>query len=181
MAIRQFSKFIPKIHASAYVDDSAQVIGDVVIGKDSSVWPLAVIRGDIQKIRIGQNTNIQDGSILHVTHDSQYQPKGCALQIGDYVTVGHGVILHGCEISDRCLIGMGSTIMDNVVIESNVMLAAGSLVSPGKLLKGGYLYMGHPATAKRLLSKEEVEYLNYAANHYVKLKNEYKSGNNTGK
>jgi len=174
MSIRKFNQFTPQVNASAYIDESAQVIGDVEIGEDSSVWPMAVIRGDIQSIRIGRSTNIQDGSILHVTHDSQYQPGGYALNIGNFVTVGHGVILHGCTIYDQCLIGMGSTIMDGVVIESNVMVAAGSLVSPGKLLKNGYLYVGQPAIKKRLLNSEEIEYLAYAANHYVKLKNQYK-------
>jgi len=179
MTIRKFKTFLPEVEISAYIDVSAQVIGDVVIGKDSSVWPLAVIRGDIHKIRIGNSTNIQDGSVLHVTHDSQYQPGGSGLEIGDYVTVGHGVILHGCTIHEHCLIGMGSTVMDNVVIESNVMLAAGSLVTPGKLLKGGHLYVGRPAKMERLLTKDEIEYLDYAAKYYVKLKNQYKSGNNS--
>jgi len=174
MSIRQFNQFIPQVHSSAYIDQSAEVIGDVEVGENSSVWPMAVIRGDIQSIRIGQSTNIQDGSILHVTHDSQYQPGGYALNIGNLVTVGHGVILHGCTINNQCLIGMGSTIMDGVVIESNVMIAAGSLVTPGKLLKSGYLYMGLPAQKKRILNNEEIEYLAYAANHYVKLKNQYK-------
>ena len=179
MTIRQFKTHTPEVATSAYIDDSAQVIGDVVIGNDSSVWPLAVIRGDIHKIRIGNNTNIQDGSVLHVTHDSQYQPGGCELDIGDYVTVGHAVTLHGCKIDGRCLIGMGSIVMDNAVIESNVMLAAGSLVTPGKLLKNGYLYVGRPAQISRLLTQDELEYLDYAAEHYVKLKNQYKSGNNS--
>ncbi|NOY66647.1 MAG: gamma carbonic anhydrase family protein [Gammaproteobacteria bacterium] len=181
MAVRHLGRLIPRVNTSAFIDESAQVIGDVELGQDSSVWPMAVIRGDIQKIIIGQNTNIQDGCVLHVTHDSQYQPGGCELRVGDYVTVGHGVILHGCTINDHCLIGMGSTIMDNAVLEENVMLAAGSLVTPGKVLKSGYLYVGSPAKAKRLLTREEIEYFEYAANHYVKLKNQYKSGDNTTK
>lgn len=181
MAVRHLGRLIPRVNTSAFIDESAQVIGDVELGQDSSVWPMAVIRGDIQKIVIGQNTNIQDGCVLHVTHDSQYQPGGCELRVGDYVTVGHGVILHGCTINDHCLIGMGSTIMDNAVLEENVMLAAGSLVTPGKVLKSWYLYVGSPAKAKRLLTREEIEYFEYAANHYVKLKNQYKSGDNTTK
>jgi len=179
MAIRQFSKYLPQIHESAYVDESAQVIGRVCIGEDSSVWPMAVIRGDIHDIRIGKRSNIQDGSVLHVTHDSRFQPGGCALDIGSDVTVGHGVILHGCTIGGSSLIGMGSTVMDEAVIESNVMLAAGSLVSPGKLLKSGYLYIGQPAVRARELTSEETEYLLYASRHYVKLKNQYKSGDNS--
>lgn len=178
MAIRSLAQSIPDIAASAYVDSSAQVIGDVSIGADSSVWPQAVIRGDIQCIRIGQRTNVQDGSILHVTHDSDYAPGGFALQVGDDVTVGHGVILHGCAIGDRCLLGMGSLVMDGAVLEAEVMVAAGSLVSPGKVLKSGYLWLGQPVRASRKLTSRERDYLRYSAQHYVLLKNKYQSEHN---
>jgi len=179
MAIRQLGDLKPELDDSAYIDDSAQLIGDVKVGADSSVWPLSVIRGDIHSIRIGNKTNIQDGSVLHVTHDSRFQPGGFALDVGCEVTVGHNVILHGCSIADRCLIGMGSTIMDGVTIEAEVMVAAGSLVTPGKSLKSGYLWVGRPARPVRELNLEEREYLVYAANHYVKLKNRYKKEHNS--
>jgi carbonic anhydrase/acetyltransferase-like protein (isoleucine patch superfamily) len=175
MSIRTIAGLMPVIDASAYIDQSAQVIGDVVIGEHSSVWPQAVIRGDIHQIRIGDRSNIQDGSILHVTHDSEYTPGGFALHIGNDVTVGHAVILHGCHIGNQCLIGMGSIIMDGVVVEPEVMLAAGSLVSPGKTLESGYLWKGRPARRVRELTEQEHQYLLYAARHYVKLKNSYHS------
>jgi len=178
MATRSLGGSIPNIALSAYIDASAQVIGDVSIGDDSSVWPQAVIRGDIQRIRIGQRSNIQDGSILHVTHDSDYAPGGFAVDIGDDVTVGHGVILHGCGIGDRCLVGMGSLVMDGAVLENDVMLAAGSLVTPGKVLTSGYLWVGRPARQSRELTSQERDYLAYAAQHYVSLKNRYQSEHN---
>jgi len=173
MSIRPFNDLHPVIPSSCYVDPAADVIGDVKIGHDSSVWPQAVIRADINKIRIGSRTNIQDNAVLHVTHDSIYQPGGFALHVGDDVTVGHGVILHGCRIGNNCLIGMGSIIMDGAILEPGAMLAAGSLVSPGKTLAGGYLWVGSPARQQRALTEKEQEYLTYAAAHYVKLKNQY--------
>ena len=175
MAIRVYSEQAPAIDDSAYIDCSAEVIGDVVIGRHSSVWPRAVIRADIHEIRIGERTNIQDASVLHVTHDSQYARGGFGLYIGDNVTVGHACILHGYQVGDQCLIGMGSIVMDGAVIESGVMLGAGSLVSPAKTLATGYLWMGRPARKIRCLTQGESEYLQYAADHYVKLKNKYQS------
>ena len=175
MSIRSLGPLVPQVHADAYVDESALVIGDVVIGAHSSVWPMAVVRGDIHSIRIGQGSNIQDGSVLHVTHDSKYNPGGRPLYVGNDVTIGHNVILHGCHVQDRCLIGMGSIIMDEVEIESEVMVAAGSLVTPGKCLKSGFLWMGRPARAVRPLTEEEREYLGYSVQHYRKLKDRYLS------
>ncbi len=173
MSIRSFNQKRPEIKSSAYVDPSADVIGDVVMGEDCSVWPQAVIRADVHGIRIGDRSNIQDNAVLHVTHDSIYQPGGFALQIGDDVTVGHGAILHGCQIGDGCLIGMGSIIMDGAVLEPGMMLAAGSLVTPGKRLSGAFLWVGSPARQSRRLTDKEQEYLLYSAAHYVKLKNQY--------
>ena len=171
--IRPFESITPKIADSCYIDENADVIGDVVIDENSSVWPMSVIRGDVNFIRIGKNTNIQDGSVLHVSHAGGLNPQGAALIIGDNVTVGHKVILHACKIWNDCLIGMGSTVMDNVVIENHVMLGAGSVVTPGKTLKSGYLYLGAPCKKIRKLTPEECEYLTYSANHYVRLKNRY--------
>ena len=178
MATRSLGQSTPDIALSAYIDASAQVIGDVSIGGDSSVWPQAVIRADIHRIRIGQRTNIQDGSVLHVTHDSDYAPGGFALEIGNDVTVGHGAILHGCTIGDCCLVGMGSLVMDGSELENEVMLAAGSLVTPGKVLKSGYLWVGRPARQSRELTSRERDYLGYAAQHYVSLKSRYQSEHN---
>ncbi len=173
MAIRDFENILPDLHPDTYVDETALVIGDVVIGKDSSVWPFTIIRGDVNRIRIGANTNIQDNSVLHVTHDGPYNPGGYALTIGDNVTVGHRVVLHGCTVHDNCLIGMGATIMDGVVIQANSLIAAGSLVTPDKELEGGYLWMGSPARRVRELTDEERDSIAYSAQHYVRLKNRH--------
>lgn len=170
MPIRSFENHTPVIDASAYVDETALVIGQVEIGAESSLWPNVVARGDIHRIIIGASSNIQDGSILHVTHDSEFAPGGHALEIGDAVTVGHMVVLHGCSIGDKCLIGMGSLIMDGARIDSGAMLGAGSLVAPGKVLEGGYLWVGRPARQARPLTEEETLYLEYSASHYVRLK-----------
>jgi carbonic anhydrase/acetyltransferase-like protein (isoleucine patch superfamily) len=171
--IRSYQDKTPTIGEGSYIDESAVVIGDVVIGKNSSVWPLTVIRADINIIRIGDSTNIQDGCVLHVTHRGEYSPDGAALHIGDQVTVGHKALLHGCRIGNRCLIGMGSIITDNAVIEDHVIIGSGSLVPPGKRLESGYLYLGNPAVQKRALSEKEIEYLSYVADHYVLLKQNY--------
>lgn len=171
MAIRSYHDIQPKIAASAYVDASAVVIGDVSLGENSSVWPLTVIRGDVNRIRVGARTNLQDNSVLHATHDGKYTPGGFALTVGDNVTVGHRVILHACTVGDLCLIGMGSIIMDGAILESKIMLAAGSLVPGGKHLEGGYLYMGSPVKQVRTLTDDEIESLQYSADHYVEVKN----------
>lgn len=169
MTIRRFEKTKPAIDPSVYIDDSALVIGDVSIGNESSVWPFTVARGDVNSIRIGSQTNIQDHSVLHVTHDGPYNPGGYALKIGDRVTVGHRVILHGCTVEDDCLIGMGATVMDGAVIEQHTLLGAGSLVTPGKVLEGGCLWMGAPAKRIRRLTAEEIESIHYSAQHYIRL------------
>ncbi len=174
MNIRPFNQHQPEIDASAYIDESAVVIGQVSIGADSSVWPNTTIRGDVNWIKIGNNTSIQDGSVLHVTHENPAQPgSGFPLTVGSQVTVGHNVVLHGCTIEDNCLIGMGAIILDGAVIEKNVFIAAGALVAPGKRLQSGYLYVGSPAKQLRELTEKEIEGLQYSADHYVHLKNNY--------
>ena len=167
--IRKFEGFTPDIGGGVFVDESAVVTGNVVIGQDSSVWPLVSIRGDIHSIRIGARTNIQDGSILHVTHDSEFAPGGNKLTVGDDVTVGHNVVLHACTIEDLCLIGMGSIILDGAVVQSGAMVGAGSLVSPNKVLEGGYMWLGSPAKRVRELTDKEKRFLSYSAQHYVNL------------
>ncbi len=174
--IRPFAGKVPRVDSSAWVDETAVVIGDVEIGAGSSIWPLTVVRGDIHRIRIGARTNIQDGSVLHVTHDSRFNPGGFPLIIGDAVTVGHKVMLHGCEIGHHCLIGMSSVIMDGAVIEPHVILAAGSLVAPGKVLTSGWLWRGSPARKVRALTDEEMEYFDYVADNYARLAAQYQAG-----
>ena len=175
MTIRTFENYTPKIAQSAFVDQSALVTGDVVIGADSSIWPMCSVRGDIHSICIGERSNIQDGSILHVTHDSEFAPGGHALSIGDDVTVGHNAVVHACTVESLCLIGMGSIILDGAVIRSGAIVGAGSLVSPGKVLDGGYLWLGSPAKRARELTDREKAFLEYSAAHYVDLKNRHRA------
>lgn len=173
MAIRPYKGILPNLAPGVYVDEQAAVIGDVEIGEDSSIWPMCSVRGDVNFIRIGARTNIQDGSVLHVTHRHGALPDGHPTVLGDDITVGHQVILHGCTVESRCLIGMGSQILDGAVIHSHVLLGAGSLVTEGKELEGGYLWMGRPAKRVRELTPEELARFDYSARHYVKLKNDY--------
>ncbi len=173
MAIRDFEGKSPKIGDRVYVDDHALVVGDVTIGADASLWPMAVARGDVHRITIGAGTNIQDGSVLHVTADNRFNPGGYALSIGANVTVGHGVILHACTVEDLVLVGMGSTILDGAVIPTRTMIAAGSLVAPGKTLESGHLYLGSPARKARKLSDQELDYLAFSARHYIELKDRH--------
>ena len=171
--IRDFEGKSPRIGAGVYIDDHALVVGDVTIGDESSLWPFTVARGDVNRIVIGARTNIQDNTVLHVTHDGPYTPGGVPLIIGDDVTVGHRVILHACTVGNLCLIGMGATVMDEAVLEDEAFVAAGSLVPPGKRLRGGFLYRGSPATEARALTDREREQLRYSAQHYVRLKNRH--------
>ncbi len=176
MTLRCYQGISPRIAASAYVDASAVVIGDVSIGEDASLWPMVVARGDVNTIEIGARTNIQDGSILHVSHDSEFAPGGFPLRIGADITVGHKVILHGCTIEDGCLVGMGATVMDGAILRSRVLLGAGSLVPPGQELEGGYLWVGSPARRVRPLREQERAFLEYSPKHYVELKNRHRTG-----
>jgi len=171
--IRPFKNITPTIGQQSYIDPAACVIGDVVIGEDCSIWPMVAIRGDVNFIRIGDRTNIQDGSVLHVTHKGPLSAQGNALNIGSDVTVGHGAVIHACTIEDECLIGMGSVILDGAIIRKGAMVGAGSVVSPGKELVGGFLYVGTPARQARELKQKEKDFLLYSAQHYVKLKNDY--------
>lgn len=174
MAIKSFENHLPVIDASAYVDETAVVIGHVEMGANSSVWPGAVIRGDINHVHIGSKSNIQDNSVIHVTHAGPYHPDGYATMIGNEVTVGHRTILHGCTIQDQSLIGMGSIVMDGVVIESHVLVAAGSLVPPNKVLTSGYLWIGAPVKKGKKLTRENIEEIIYSANYYSKLKDRHR-------
>ncbi len=177
--IRSFKTMSPSFDDSVFIDLSAVVIGDVVIGSDSSVWPLAVIRGDMHKIRIGERTSIQDGSILHITHAGPFNKDGWPLSIGSEVTIGHKTVLHGCEIHDHVLVGNGAIIMDGAVIPKNCIVGANCLVPPGKKLESGYLYVGSPCKKARALTEKEISFFSYTANNYVKLKNDYLKENKT--
>ena len=173
--IREFEGISPQIDPSCYIDPSAVIIGDVAMGAGCSVWPLTVIRGDVNIIRIGSNTNIQDGSVLHVSHQGEFNSTGAELHIGDEVTVGHKALLHGCRIGNQCLIGMGCIVMDNAMIQDQVMVGSGSLVPSDKILESGYLYFGNPARLVRELNDREKESLVYLAEHYRLLKQRHRS------
>lgn len=167
--IRSFRDKTPQIHETAFVEDSAQVIGDVVIGAHSSVWFNCTLRGDVWYIRIGSNTNVQDNSVIHVS-------KGTHPTIlEDYVTVGHSVTLHGCHVKSNSLIGIGSVILDDVLVEENCMIAAGALLTPGTKVPPRSLMMGVPAKRIRTLNDEEVAKLRTFADNYLELKQIYKS------
>jgi carbonic anhydrase/acetyltransferase-like protein (isoleucine patch superfamily) len=171
--IRPYLDAMPRLGANVYVDPAAVVIGDVEVGDDSSIWPCAVARGDVHYVRIGARTNIQDGAVLHVTHDGEYTPGGFPLVIGDDVTIGHGAIVHACTVKDACLIGMNATVLDGAVVNRHAMIGAGAVVSPGKIVGEGELWVGNPARRVRMLSDQEIERLYYSARHYVKLKDRY--------
>jgi carbonic anhydrase/acetyltransferase-like protein (isoleucine patch superfamily) len=173
VSIRNFKNSQPRIGNRVYIDETAVVIGDVIIGDDVSIWPTAVIRGDVESIRIGDGSNIQDGSILHVSHAGDFSPQGYPLIIGQNVTIGHRAVVHGCTIGNYCLVGIGAIIMDNVKIDDFVMIGAGSLVPPGKKLESGFLYLGSPSKLVRALSDAEKDFLKYSSSHYQLLKDEY--------
>lgn len=174
MAIRNFCGAEPKIDPSAFIDPTAILIGDVDIGEEVFVLPYVVIRGDVNTIKVGAHTNIQDGSILHVNSDSMLAPGGSPLEIGANITIGHRVLLHGCRIDDHCLIGMGSTVMDHAVIEHDVILGACSLVTPGKHLVSGFLYAGSPARQVRPLTDKDIRHIDWSYKHYRKLKDQHR-------
>lgn len=171
--IREFQGHTPTLGARVYIDPAAVVIGDVRLGDDCSVWPGAVIRGDMHAISIGERTSVQDGSVLHITHASDYNPGGWPLKIGNDVTIGHNVTLHGCTLGNEVLVGIGSTVMDGAVVEDRVVIGAGSLVPPGKTLISGYLYIGSPCKQARPLSQPELDYFTYTAGNYAGLKDQY--------
>ena len=173
MSIRAFKNISPQLGEKTYIDASAVIIGDVTLADHVSVWPTVVIRGDVSSVTIGAATNIQDGSVLHVSHAGKFAPEEAPLIIGKGVTIGHRAVVHACTVGDFCLIGIGAIILDNAVLEDYVMLGAGALVPPGKVLQSGYLYIGSPAKKTRALSDSEKEFLEYSSAHYVQLKDEY--------
>ncbi len=173
MPIESYLDILPQIGERVFLHASSQVIGDVKIGDDSSIWCNTILRGDVNRIVVGRGTNVQDLTMGHISHKTVEKPEGSPLIIGDYVTVGHSVVLHGCSIGNECLIGIGSIILDDAVVQDRVMVGAGSLVPPGKVLESGKLYIGRPAKAVRELTQEELGHLRYSAEHYIRLKDDY--------
>lgn len=175
--VRPYLDQLPRLGERVYIDDAACVIGDVELGDDVSVWPFTVIRGDVNFVRIGARTNVQDGTVIHVSHDGPHAKLGgFATVIGADCTIGHKAIVHACRIEDACLVGMGSTVLDGAVIRKHGFLGAGALLAPGKVVGEGEMWLGAPAKFARRLSDAEIEALFYSAGHYVKLKDEYLSG-----
>ncbi|MFI0474635.1 gamma carbonic anhydrase family protein [Halomonas sp. HMF6819] len=172
-ALRAFKGQSPRLGERVFIDPASVVIGDVVLGDDCSVWPMTVIRGDMHRIRIGARVSVQDGSVLHITHASDFNPDGFALTVGDDVTIGHKALLHGATLGSRILVGMGAIVMDGVVVEDDVIIAAGAVVTPGKTLESGYVYGGNPAKALRPLKEKERAFFTYTAGNYVKLKDQF--------
>lgn len=177
MNVRPFRNQHPTLGNRAFIDPMATVIGDVVLGDDVSVWPFTVIRGDVNFVRIGDRTNIQDGTVVHVSHDGPHAKLGgFATRIGSDVTIGHKAIIHACTIEDAVLIGMGAIVLDGAIVRKHGFVGAGALVSPGKVVGEGELWLGNPAKKVRMLSEAEIEALYYSAGHYVRLKDAYLAG-----
>lgn len=172
--VRPYRDQLPRLGQRVYIDESARVIGNVELGDDASVWPFTVIRGDVNFVRIGARTNVQDGTVIHVSHDGPHAKRGgFATVIGNAVTIGHQAIIHACHIQDACLIGMGAIVLDGAVVEEHGFVGAGALVPPGKVVRAGEMWLGNPARCVRTLSDTEIEALHYSADHYVRLKDDY--------
>lgn len=171
--LRSYKGIVPTLGARVYVDPAATVIGDVILGDDVSIWPGAVLRGDVHYIRIGARSNVQDGAIVHVTHDGPYSPGGFPTVVGEGVTIGHAAVIHACTIEDYCLIGMHATVLDGAVVKKYGFVGAGSLVPPGKVVGERELWLGNPAQRVRLLTDKQIEQLHYSADHYVRVKDVY--------
>ena len=176
MTLRSYKGISPTLGARVYVDPAAVVIGAVELADDVSIWPCAVLRGDVHRIRIGARSNVQDGAVVHVTHDGPYSPGGFPTLVGEGVTIGHGAVIHACTIEDYCLIGMHSTVLDGAVVKKYGFVGAGSLIPPGKVVGERELWLGNPARFVRLLTDKQVEQLQYSAEHYVRIKDDYLAG-----
>ena len=173
--LRSYRGVTPTLGARVYLDPMATVIGDVVLGDDVSIWPGTVLRGDVNAIRVGAKTSIQDNSVVHVAHTGEFGP-GYPCLIGAGVTIGHAAVVHACTIGDYCLIGMHATVLDGAVISAYSLIGAGALVPPGKVVGERELWVGSPARRVRALSDAEVDKLRYSAAHYVRLKDDYLAG-----
>ena len=177
MHIRPYKGILPTLGARSYVDPAATVIGDVVLGDDVSIWPGTIVRGDVNFIRVGARTTIQDGTVVHVSHDGPHAKLGgFATRIGEDVTIGHKAIIHACNIEDAALIGMGAIVLDGAVVKKHGFVGAGALIAPGKVVGEGEMWLGNPGRFARRLSDAEMEALYYSAQHYVRLKDQYLAG-----
>jgi carbonic anhydrase/acetyltransferase-like protein (isoleucine patch superfamily) len=165
--IRPHRGRLPRVHPTVFVDDSAQVIGEVEIGEESSVWMCVVIRGDVNRIRIGRRSNVQDGTIVHVMKDTH------PTVIGDNVTIGHGAVVHGCTIEDRCLVGMGAILLNGVTVGSGSIIAAGTLLPEGTQVPSRSLVMGSPGKVRRTLSDADLDEIQMYADRYVAYRLDY--------
>ncbi|WP_266168693.1 gamma carbonic anhydrase family protein [Dyella subtropica] len=171
--LRTYRGIAPTLGQRVYVDPAATVIGAVELADDVSIWPGAVLRGDVHHIRIGARSNVQDGTIVHVTHDGPYSPGGFPTLVGEGVTIGHAAVIHACTIEDYCLIGMHATVLDGATVKKYGFVGAGSVIPPGKVVGERELWLGNPAKFVRLLNDQQIEQLHYSADHYVRLKDEY--------
>jgi len=171
--LRSFNGITPQLGARVYIDPAATVIGDVVLGDDVSVWPGAVIRGDMHRIRIGARSNVQDNAVLHITHASDYNPGGWPLVIGEDVVIGHRAILHGCTLGNRILVGNGAIVNDGAIVADEVIIGAGCMVPPGRTLESGYVYVGNPCRQGRAVKDSERKFFRYSPANYVRLKDRY--------
>lgn len=169
MGIRAFKGVAPRIHPSCFIEDSAQIIGDVELGEDCSVWFNTVIRGDVHSIRLGRRTNVQDLCMIHV------EAQAFATRLGDEVTVGHHAVLHGCEVGNRVLVGMGAVLMNGVVVGDDCLIAAGALLTPGTRVPPGSLALGSPARVKRPVTAEERSWIARSAENYVRYAREHRA------
>ena len=167
--IHAYRGVVPKVHLSAWIADSADVIGDVELGEESSVWFSTVIRGDVNFVRVGRGTNLQDGTVVHVNRN------GTPTILEDYVTVGHAARLHGCHIKSNCLVGIGAVVLDGAVLEEECVVAAGAVVAPGTLVPKGSLLMGTPARVKRSVTEKDLELIYRSAKGYIALAAEYRA------
>jgi carbonic anhydrase/acetyltransferase-like protein (isoleucine patch superfamily) len=166
--IHTYQAATPRVHPTAFVHESAHVIGDVELGEDASVWFCSVVRGDVNFIRIGRGTNIQDGTVIHVNRGGQ------PTVLEDFVTVGHAARLHGCRIASHCLIGIGSIVLDGAELGEECLVAAGTLVPPGLKVPPRSLLMGSPATVRREINAQDLDLIRRSAQNYIALKNDYR-------
>jgi carbonic anhydrase/acetyltransferase-like protein (isoleucine patch superfamily) len=162
-----YNNILPKIADDAFIAPGAHIIGDVTVGSQAGIWFNCVLRGDVAKITVGDRTNIQDGTVIHVTRN------GHPTMIGSGITIGHKALLHACNLQDSCFIGMGAIIMDDVIVESGAMVAAGALITPGKIIKKGEIWAGNPGKFFRGLTEKEADFIKISENNYVKHAGEY--------
>ncbi|MEE3002886.1 MAG: gamma carbonic anhydrase family protein [Pseudomonadota bacterium] len=177
MPLQKYKNYLPDCHKTAFIHESAYLIGNVEVGSYSSIWPHAVLRGDVAAITVGENTNIQDGTIIHGTHAGEYTGEGKGTSIGNNVTIGHRATLHACNIEDYAFVGINSVILDNATIRTGAMLGANSLVTSKQDITGGYLWIGQPAKKVRELTQKEKDYILYSASHYVKVAIKHQESN----